>query len=60
MTVETIAERLCRTRSWTARHILQDEAAMFGAQQLVDEWLEGKLTVAEANDILLSKDTGVR
>lgn len=52
----TIAERLLRTRSWTARHILQDEAAMFGAQAQVEPWLETELAVAEAIDQELERD----
>jgi len=54
---ETIAERLCRTRSRTARYLLPDEAALFGAQAVVCILLEGKLTLAEENDRLLHKDT---
>jgi hypothetical protein len=54
---ETIAERLCRTRSRTARYLLLDEAALFGAQAVVCILLEGKLTLAEENDKLMHKDT---
>lgn len=48
---QTIAERLCRTKNLTARHILQDEAAIFGAQGMVSEELESKLTAAEGTDL---------
>jgi hypothetical protein len=50
MVGQTIAERLCQTKSLTARHILQDEAAIFGAQGMVSEELESKLTAAEGTD----------
>jgi len=51
MVGQTIAERLCQTKSLTARHILQDEAAIFGAQDMVSEELESKLTAAEGTDL---------
>lgn len=54
---QTIAERILQTRNVAARHILQDEAAMMGAQGLVSEWLETKLHQAEAQD-LLKKPSG--
>ena len=53
----TIAERFTRTTSRTARIMLQDEAAIVGAQAEVPVWLEGKLVVAEANDKELHNDT---
>jgi hypothetical protein len=40
MVGQTIAERLCQMKTLTARHILQDEAAIFGAQGMVSEELE--------------------
>src|ERR1039457_2569283 len=55
MAAKTIAERLCQTKCMAARHILQDEAAMVGAQGVVSEDLEARLTQAEAKD-LLSKE----
>jgi len=48
---QTISERLCQTKNLTARHILQDEAAIFGAQGMVSEELESKLTAAEGTDL---------
>jgi hypothetical protein len=48
---QTIAERLCQTKNITARHILQDEAAVFGAQGMISEKLESKLMAAEATDL---------
>ena len=54
MAGQTIAERFCQTTDPTARHMLQDEAARFGAQCVVSEPLEEKLTTAEAKHILLS------
>ena len=56
MAGQTIAERFCQTTTWTARHILQDEAAMWGVQGVVSEQLEAELTRAEAKDTLLDKD----
>ena len=56
MAGQTIAERFCRTTDPTARHMLQDEAARFGAQCVVSEPLEEKLTTAEATHISLSTD----
>jgi hypothetical protein len=50
MTTETIVERMYRTKSLAARHMLQDEAARFGAQGIVSEALEAKLIRAEAGD----------
>jgi hypothetical protein len=43
--------RLCQTKSLTARHIPQDEAAIFGAQDMVSEELESKLTAAGGTDL---------
>jgi hypothetical protein len=37
MTGQTIAERFCDTINSSARQILQDEAAMFGAQGMVSK-----------------------
>jgi hypothetical protein len=54
MAGQTIAERFCQTTNSTARHMLQDAAAMFGAQCVVSERLEEKLTSAEAKHIMLS------
>ena len=54
MAGQTIAERFCQTTDATARHMLQDAAAMFGAQSVVSEQLEEKLTSAEATHIMLS------
>ncbi len=54
MAGQTIAERFCQTTNSTARHMLQDAAAMFGAQCVVSEQLEEKLTSAEAKHIMLS------
>jgi hypothetical protein len=54
MAGQTIAERFCQTTNSTARHMLQDAAAMFGAQCVVSEQLEEKLTGAEAKHIMLS------
>jgi hypothetical protein len=51
MVGQTIAERLCQTKNLTARHILQDEAAIFGAQRMVSEELESKLTAAEGTEL---------
>src|ERR1700727_1623107 len=50
MKTETIAERICRTKSLAARHMLQDEAARFGAQGIVSEALEAKLLHTEVGD----------
>jgi hypothetical protein len=47
MTEQTIAERLCDTTNSTARQLLQDEAAMLGAQGLVSKQLEAEVTCAE-------------
>ena len=55
MTGQTIAERFCQTTNSTARHILQDAAAMFGAQCVVSAQLEETLTSVEATHITLSK-----
>ena len=52
MAEQTISERFCRTTNLVARHILQDEAAMVGAQGMVSEHLEAKLTHAEAEDAI--------
>jgi hypothetical protein len=51
MVGQTIAERLCRTKSPQARHILQDEAAIFGAQGVVNEELEAELTRVEVSNL---------
>jgi hypothetical protein len=51
MVGQTIAERLCQMKNLTARHILQDEAAIFGAQGMVSEELESRLTAAEGTDL---------
>jgi hypothetical protein len=56
MAGQTIAERFCQTTDPTARHMLQDEAARFGAQCVVSEPLEEKLTTAEAKHIMLSRE----
>ena len=56
MTGQTIAERFCDTINSSARQILQDEAAMFGAQGMVSEQLEANLACEEAKDILLDED----
>jgi hypothetical protein len=48
MTEQTIAERFCDTTNSTARELLQDEAAMFGAQGLVSKQLEAEVTCAES------------
>jgi hypothetical protein len=56
MAGQTIAERFCQTTNSTARHMLQDAAAMFGAQCVVSEQLEEKLTTAEAKHIMLSTE----
>ena len=55
MTGQTIAERFCQTTNSTARHMLQDAAAMFGAQCVVSAQFEETLTSAEAKDITLNK-----
>ncbi len=47
MTEQTIAERFCDTTNSTALQLLQDEAAMLGAQGLVSKQLEAELTCAE-------------
>jgi hypothetical protein len=59
MAGQTIAERFCQTTNSTARHMLQDTAAMFGAQCVVSEQLEEKLTSAEAKHIMLSIERAV-
>lgn len=51
MVGQTIVERLCQTKSLAARHILQDEAAIFGAQRIVSEKLEAKLAQVEDNEL---------
>jgi hypothetical protein len=51
MARQTITERLCRTTNLAARHLLQDEAAVFGAQGEVREQLEAELARAEAKDM---------
>jgi hypothetical protein len=51
MASQTIAERLLRTKNLAARHILQDEAAVFGAQGEVTEQLEAELACAEAEGL---------
>jgi len=48
MAATTIAERLCQTSGLAARHLLQDEAALVGAQGEVSEDLEAKLANAES------------
>lgn len=45
---QTIAERFCQTKDLAARRILQDEAAMVGAQGIIDERLAIRLARAEA------------
>jgi hypothetical protein len=50
MARQTIVECLLRTKNVAARHILQDQAAMFGAQGEVTEQLETELACAEAAD----------
>ena len=45
---QTIAERFCQTKDLAARRILQDEAAMVGAQEIIDERLAARLARAEA------------
>ena len=56
----SIAERFCDTTNPRARQLLQDAAAVFGAQGVVGEQLEDQLTDAEANEILLDNDVEVR
>jgi hypothetical protein len=51
MVGQTIVERLCQTKSLTARHILQDEAAIHGAQGLVGEQLEARLAQVEESEL---------
>lgn len=51
MVGQTIAERLCETKSLAARHILQDEAALVGAQGVVNERLEARLAVEDAREL---------
>src|ERR1700719_1145617 len=46
---------MCQTKCVAARHIFQDTAASVGAQGVVSEDLEARLTHAEAED-LLSKE----
>jgi hypothetical protein len=45
---QTIAERFCQTKDLAARRILQDEAAMVGAQGIIDQRLAARLARAEA------------
>lgn len=56
----TIAERLTRTTSRTARQMLQDEAAIHGAMYNVPRSLEDRLLHAEYRDFHLHADTYVR
>lgn len=51
MVGQTIVERLCQTKNLAARHILQDEAAISGAQGVVGEQLEAKLAQAEESEL---------
>jgi hypothetical protein len=51
MVGQTIVERLCQTKSLAARHILQDEAAIHGAQGKVGEQLEAKLAQVEESEL---------
>lgn len=44
---QTIAERFCQTKDLAARRILQDEAAMVGAQGIIDQRLADRLARAE-------------
>ena len=44
---QTIAERFCQTKDLAARRILQDEAAMVGAQGIIDQRLAARLARAE-------------
>jgi hypothetical protein len=53
MVGQTIVERLCQTKSLAARHILQDEAAIHGAQGMVGEQLEAKLAQVEERMFLM-------
>ncbi len=48
---QTIAERFCQTKDLAARRILQDEAAMVGAQGIIDERLAARLVRAEMKDL---------
>jgi hypothetical protein len=51
MVGQTIVERLCQTKGLAARHILQDEAAIHGAQGMVGEQLEAKLAQVEESEV---------
>jgi hypothetical protein len=51
MVGQTIVERLCQTKSRAARHILQDEAAISGAQGVVGKQLEAKLAQVEESEL---------
>jgi hypothetical protein len=44
-------ERLCQAKSLAVRHILQDEAALHGAQSLVGDQLEAKLAQIEEDEL---------
>jgi hypothetical protein len=53
----TIAEWLCATKSRTARLLLQDRAAAYGAQYEIREPFELLLRQAESKDKILHEDT---
>lgn len=51
MVGQTIAARFCETKNLAARHILQDKAALVGAQGVVSEELEARLADEEAKEL---------
>ncbi len=51
MVGQTIAERLCETKNLPSRLILQDEAALVGAQGVVSEQLEARLAHEEGHKL---------
>ena len=56
----TIAERLYQTRTLAARHILQDEAALVGAQGVVSEELEWRLSHEGVTELEAMGEAGNR
>ena len=51
MVGQTIVERLCQAKSLAAVHILQDEAAIHGAQGMVGDQLEARLVQVEESEL---------
>lgn len=46
----TLNQRLAEAKGWTARHVIQDEIAMFGKNSEVSEYQESKIKATELKD----------